>query len=57
MMSFYIIGCLVSFSIITKRYKNNKYEVSEAMFLPVLVLLSWVYIAIYIIYTLYNKRK
>ena len=57
MMSFYIIGCLVSFSIITKRYKDNRYEVSEAMFLPVLVLLGWIYIAIYIIYTLYNKRK
>lgn len=57
MMTFYIIGCLISFSIITKRYKNGKYEVSEAMFLPTLVLLSWVYVIIYIIYMLNNKRK
>lgn len=57
MMTLYIIGCLISFSIITKRHKDGKYEVSEAMFLPTLVLLSWVYVIIYIIYMLNNKRK
>lgn len=56
-MIFYIIGCLISFSIITKRYKDGKYGVSEAMFLPTLVLLSWVYVVIYIIYMLNKSVK
>jgi len=55
MMTFYLIGCLVSFSIITKRRKDCKDEMLETMFSPILVLLSWVYVIMYTIKYLDNK--
>lgn len=56
MMTFYLIGCLVSFSIITKRHKDCKAEMLETMFSPIMVLLSWIYVFIYIINVLNNKK-
>lgn len=54
----YLIGCALAMLIIVLRYIKRNLSLAETMYSPILVLLSWIYVAIMIkLYYIERSKK